>query len=388
MIPAVNLVIPVENLMAHGPKHTGSEDVVTRQGISRPSRHLLLGSVCAALLILGLATLFSANNFLASRPIPSGRAAAASPAVETRLGAYGKLPLRFEANRGQVRGAGSERVKFLARGRGYTLFVAPDEAVVALGSPRSEVRGPKSEARSQEPGVRSQKAGPRIPSPESRVTDNGARTTDVVRLKLVGANPQARVAGQEELPGKSNYFVGRDPGRWRTGVPNYRRVKVAGVYPGTNLVYYGQQGELEYDWVVEPGADARAIELQIETGISGPAEQRSEISNASRSAKREGVRLAANGDLVIATAAGEVRLRKPVVYQETSEVRGPKSEVGDGRIGVRSQGPVSRTVNGSSSIGHRKFLDGRYVLTAGNRVRLDIPNYDRSKPLIIDPVLS
>jgi hypothetical protein len=87
-------------------------------------------------------------------------------------------------------------------------------------------------------------------------------------MKLAGANTNARVVGLSELPGKSNHFIGNDPRKWRTNVPNYGKVKYEGVYPGIDLVYYGNQRQLEYDFVVAPGADPRAIALQIETGNS------------------------------------------------------------------------------------------------------------------------
>ena len=116
--------------------------------------------------------------------------------------AYGQLPLIFEANAGQIDG----EVKFLSRGRGYTLFLTPDEAVLAL------VKAP------------------------------GDQT--VLRMTLVGASPSPRVTGLEELPGKVNYFIGNDPAKWRTNVPTYAKVKYEAVYPGVDLVYYGNQREL------------------------------------------------------------------------------------------------------------------------------------------------
>jgi Beta-propeller repeat/HYDIN/CFA65/VesB-like, Ig-like domain len=398
MVPTDNLVVPVENPMTHGPIRTGSEDVVTRRRISRLCRPVGLGGAAAGLFALGVAAVFSGSALVArqsdrARPQSlSAKTAVQAAATPVRLAAYGKLPLSFEANRGQVRGAGSGRVKFLARGRGYTLFLEPDEAVVFLRSQESGVRSQESGARIQDSGIRSRKeardstalAGGRW----GTTTDAGPRTTDVVRLKLVGANRQAKVAGREELPGKSNYFVGRDPARWRTGVPNYRRVKVEGVYPGTDLVYYGRQGELEYDWVLAPGADAGKIELEIETGNGKSETGKSKLENRTsgpspeaRGPNPEKMHVDAQGDLVIATAAGEVRLRKPVAYQE-------ESGVGNQDSGFRSQESEGREVNRQSSIGNRKFLDGRYVLEAGNRVRFEIANYDRSRPLVIDPVLS
>src|SRR6266567_1174865 len=122
-----------------------------------------------------------------------------------------------------------------------------------------------------------------------KTTDHGPRTTDVVRLTLEGANPSATMTGLDELPGKSNYFLGNDPAKWLREIPNYRRAEAAEVYPGIGLVYYGtpsRPGQLEYDFTVAPGADPRAIRLQIETGNSKIA-------------------IDSNGDLVVKVAGKE-----------------------------------------------------------------------------------
>src|SRR6266566_3014751 len=168
--------------------------------------------------------------------------ASAAEATQARLAeSYGKLPLSFEANKGQT----DRRVKFLSRGSGYTLYLTRDEAVLALRSPQSSV----------------------VSSQLQKTTDHGQRTTDTLRMKLVGANQAARVTALEELPGKSNYFIGNDPKQWRADVPTYGKVKYAGVYPGIDLVYYGNQRQLEYDFVVAPGADPKAITLAVEAGL-------------------------------------------------------------------------------------------------------------------------
>ena len=210
--------------------------------------------------------------------------------------AYGKLPLSFEANHGQTDG----RVKFLSRGSGYTLLLTGDEAVLSLRSQESEVRSQKPEkpASSFVPGLRETK-------------DNGQGTKDVLRMKLVSANRSPRVTGLDELPGKSNYFVGSDPKKWRTDVPSYAKVKYEGVYPGVDLIYYGSQRQLEYDFVVAPGADPKAIALEIETGKSKIETRSSKLEN-----RNPKLAVEASGDLVIETDAGEVRFHKPVVYQE------------------------------------------------------------------------
>ncbi len=151
----------------------------------------------------------------------------------------------------------------------------------------------------------------------------------VLRMKLTGANPGAKVEGLERQQGNSNYFIGNDPSQWRTDVPNYGKVRVADVYPGIDLIYYGNQHELEYDWIVKPGGDPSRIRFKIEGAVP---------------------RVDAAGDLVLKTSAGEVRQRKPAVYQ-----------------------------------GERRIKGGFVV--RGRPVSFEVAAYDRSRPLVIDPVL-
>src|SRR5947207_3244695 len=256
--------------------------------------------------------------------------ASAAEATQARLAdSYGKLPLSFEANRGQT----DPRVKFISRGNGYTLFLTSDEAVLALRSQKPDA------ALSEAKGVRSQKDKSRQSSAVSRqlekTTDHGLRTTDTLRMKLVGANQAAKVTALDELPGKSNYFIGNDPKKWRTDVPTYGKVKYEGVYPGIDLVYYGNQRQLEYDFVVAPGADPNRIVL----GFQGA--ERLEIN--------------AEGELVLHAAGGAIRQRVPVIYQEIN--------------GVRTK------------------IEGRYVLKDAHRVGFQVAAYDQSRPLVIDPTL-
>ena len=145
---------------------------------------------------------------------------------------YGNLPLSFEANHGQS----DSTVKFLSRGSGYSLFLTSNEAVLVLS--QSEADESRKASRVARAAVRARH-----------------RKSAVVRMTLVNANPQSQAAGHDELPGKSNYFIGNDPAKWRTNIPTYAKVKYEGVYPGVDLVYYGNQGQLEYDFVVAPGAD-------------------------------------------------------------------------------------------------------------------------------------
>src|SRR5947207_133514 len=236
---------------------------------------------------------------------PSARPGSAQSGTRTQAQlaeAYGKVPLSFEANRGQT----DPRVKFLSRGSGYTLFLTGDEAVLSL--------------RSQEPAFRSQKGKrPRslVPGHLHRTRDSaqgtkgdGQGTKDVLHMKLLGANRAAKVTALNELPGKSNYFIGNDPKKWRTDVPTYAKVKYEGVYPGIDLIYYGNQRQFEYDFVVAPGSDPKAITLAVGAGLSPP-------DGAQQAAP---LRVDATGDLVVEAEGGEVRFHKPVVYQPTASL--------------------------------------------------------------------
>src|SRR5438094_3145206 len=234
-------------------------------------------------------------------------------AAETRVSqSYGKLPLHFEANQGQTH----HDVRFLARGAGYSLYLTAGEAVLVLTKPNPDA---KRDLRS---------------TPERRGTQ--ARGTPVVvRMSLVGAAPKPPLNGREELPGKANYLIGKDPAKWRTNVPTYAKVHYHAVYPGIDLVYYGNQRQLEYDFVVSPGADPERIVLGFQGG------ERLEIN--------------AEGELVLHAAGGAIRQRVPVIYQEIN--------------GVRTK------------------IEGRYVLKDAHRVGFQVAAYDQNRPLVIDPTL-
>ena len=251
--------------------------------------------------------------------------AESDPAARGRvMASYGKLPLSFESNQGQSDG----RVKFLSRGSGYTLFLTAKEAVLALQKTPSN--GENQKAKISNAGL---------------ATEHLPPTSAVLRMRLLGANPAAKVKGLEQLAGKSNYFIGNDPTKWRTDVPNYARVQYQGIYPGVDLVYYGHQRQLEYDFVVAPGANPKLIRLAFQG-----ADQ---------------VKVGAEGDLLLSTEGGEVRFQKPVVYQLT-----------------RGHDPTRRSGE------MRMAVEGRYVLEGKNQVSFELAAYDASKPLVIDPVLS
>src|SRR5438132_8692186 len=179
----------------------------------------------------------ASRGMLVLFPFLVGFACPATAAREARVSeTYGKLPLHFEANQGQTH----QDVRFLARGAGYSLFLTPTGAALTLTKQVSPARKPATHGKSE----------PRGPA-----------TGTVLRMTFAGANPDPRVTGLEELPGKANYFIGSDPAKWRTSVPTYAKVHYREVYPGIDLVYYGNQRQLEYDFVVAPGADPKKIGL-------------------------------------------------------------------------------------------------------------------------------
>jgi hypothetical protein len=247
---------------------------------------------------------------------------------------YGKLPLRFEANRGQT----DSRVKFLSRGAGYTLFLTNTEAVLKLQRQNSDEAQLKSIA---------------------SLSSARDRDAAVLRMKLVAADPAVKILGGEPLQEKSNYFLGNDPRQWRHNVPNFSRVRYRDAYPGIDLVYYGNQQQLEYDFVVAPGADPGAIRLAI-----------SSDEGAGNGHKTPPLRIAANGDLLVPAGEGEVSFHRPVVYQRESST--PWHSIGG------TSHPDAET----------EALQGRWVLRSATEVGFEIAHYDATKPLIIDPALT
>jgi hypothetical protein len=253
------------------------------------------------------------------------------------LAAIGRAPLAFEPNRGQADSA----VEYLARGAGYSLFLTRDAALLVLRP--------------------------------SRVLNPRAPAAALLRMQLVGANQHAPVAASDVLPGRVNYFLGNDPAKWRTNLPTYAQVRYCSVYPGVDLVFYGKDGQLEYDFVLAPGADPRAIRLVL---APDPAASRSNAARAGRpSTAAPPLRIAPNGDLVVPLPSGEVRFRKPRVYQPTP-----------GLQASTANSPSQRTTNPIA--GTTKLLDGKYVLKGRHQVAFEVDGYDRTKPLVIDPVLA
>jgi membrane-bound inhibitor of C-type lysozyme len=261
---------------------------------------------------------------------------------------YAKLPLSFEANAGQTDGS----VQFLARGPGYGLYLTSTEAVMVLNQ-RSTVRNQASGGR---PGPAS---GDRFPAVNAPPT--------VLHMQLLGGNPAVQVMGRDELPGQIHYFLGNDPAKWRTNVATFARVEYANVYPGIDLVYYGNPEQLEYDFVVAPGADPQAVHLAF-TG----ADQ---------------VRFDEHGDLVLHAGDQKIHWRKPVAYQE---VNGSRQEIAAAFVLLDEASGVVSAPRELPSLTQPGSLAVTPPTLSGpaHQVGFLVASYDTNRPLVIDPVLS
>src|ERR1022692_76967 len=239
---------------------------------------------------------------------PRASAAAPDDRPQPANGPAAKLmsvPLSFEPNQGQA----ASTVQFLSRGSGYALFLTPGKVVLNL-----ERQKPASAA-----------ATGHTPP---------AASVDTVRMSLIGASSQANAVGLAPQPGVVSYFIGNDPKKWRSGIPTYGKVKYPEIYPGVDLVFYGNQRQLEYDFVVAPGADPSRIAWRIDGARAGTD---------------------AEGNAVLRAPNGPATFQKPVLYQM------------DGDKKTRVEG---------------------WYAVAGNQIRFRLGSYDHSKELIIDPVLS
>ncbi len=225
---------------------------------------------------------------------------AVSAAKKKIMDVYGNVPLHFEANQGQIDGP----AKFLSRGQGYSMFLTPTELVIALRRENAQGEAPVKSA--------------------------------LVRMAWKGADPQARITGVDQLAGKSNYLIGSDQSKWRTNVPSYAKVRYEKLYPGIDLVFYGNQQQLEYDFVVAAGADPNAIRLSF------AGEERLSIDK--------------QGNLVVHTGKEKLVQKVPVVYQE---------------------------VNGA-----KQQIAGSYVKKGEHEIGFRLAAYDAAKTLYIDPVFA
>ena len=222
-------------------------------------------------------------------------------------------------------GQTDSQVKYLSHGSGYTLFLTPTEAVLSLSNPAynsGALHGTDATSANAPTG------------PE-------AAQNATFRMRIIGSNERALVTGLRELPGRTNYLIGNDPSKWHTDIPTYASVEYQQVYPGIDLLYYGNRRQLEYDFIIAPGANPDSIRL----GLSGTRQPK----------------IDPDGDLVLPVGDGELRLRKPTIYQKIGGIHSPVE-------GGYSIHPLSDEVE-------------------GYQVSFTVGGYDPTRPLVIDPVL-
>ncbi len=266
-------------------------------------------TILIALMAMAISPL-AADSLASYDAVGSPSAIPAKPDQAAQIRAvesYGRLPLGFEVNKGQA----ALHIKFLTRGQGYTLHLTPTGAVLALGKTEQALPG------------NTIKGSP------------GSTARAAIKMRILGLTATPKITGQNELPGKVNYFIGNNPDKWHSNIPTFSRVRYESVYPGIDLVYYGRQGQLEYDFIISPGFDPNVIRLAFDGA--------------------DKISLDENGNLILETATGKVIQQRPKIYQDIA--------------------------------GRRRDVSGGYVLSDENEVAFIVAAYDREHPLIIDPVL-
>src|SRR6185369_12019578 len=237
------------------------------------------------LLALGLAAVFAPKSTGVSVESPN---IAHTQNTEAARAGFGQLPLSFEVNQGQA----DSRVRFLARGKGYGIFLTDNGATFSLGG-------------------------------------------SALHMRLQDAATSSRITGVDQLPGKVNYLVGNKSSDWRTNIPTYERVRYEQIYKGIDLIYYGNQRQLEYDFVIAPGASFKQIRLAFEGAGK--------------------LKLNRRGDLILKSGAQKITLLRPKAYQDINN--------------------------------KRREVSVRYSLKPRGEVSFQVGNYDKSQPLVIDPLL-
>ena len=219
---------------------------------------------------------------------------------------FNNSPVGFELYKSDIGPNPGSKDKFVSRGNNYALFLTPSEAVVTLASNQY---------------VSNQK--------------NNPVTSSVLHMQFLGANKSVKLSGQDDSGSKSHYYIGNDPEKWVKDVTRYGKVQYKNLYPGIDLVFYGNQNELEYDFIVASGVNPDIIRL----GFTGA----------------DKLSVNQQGDLLIHTPAGRVLQKKPLVYQTRNN--------------------------------QKEFITGSYLLLDKQTIGFDLGRYDPDLPLIIDPVL-
>lgn len=280
-----------------------------------------------AIAIVGVAAIAGSSHLRAPSARTSGTQAPVSTAQSSRVRAnLDALPLAFEANQGQT----DPQVKYMARGNGYKLFLTSSKAIMSLpGSKKqSEVLDMMMNKRRGAAGVRAML--------KKRAASRKKVSPTTLQMNFLGGNAHPQLIAEDLQSGKVNYFIGKDRSQWHSNIPLYGRVNYRNVYPGVDLAFHGASKQLEFDYLVSPGADPKVIALSFDGADS--------------------VRTNESGDLIVATSAGPVELHRPVAYQ-------PKN-------------------------GGRETVDARFMLKSKNEVTFELGPYDHNRQLVIDPTVT
>lgn len=276
------------------------------------------------------AALLTSLGSPAQQTKPTDSSASNSKGLAAARAAYGQVPLTFEANRGQT----DPRVKFLSRGNGYSVFLTGKGMVLAL-KPTSSTPPASTTASTATGSTASNSSNAAVATTgQSSTASKSATTKHVVQFTLLNAAANPVAVGENPQPGQANYFVGNKRSKWHTGIPMYGQVRYQNVYPGIDLVYYGNHRQVEYDFDLAVGADPSQIKFQV-TGA-------------------DSLSISDSGDLVMTVGTGQLEFKAPAIYQE---VNGKKTQVA-----------------------------GQYQVN-GNEIDFAVADHDSSKPLVIDPVL-
>lgn len=221
------------------------------------------------------------------------------------------LPFSFELNMGQK----ANHIRFLTRGREYTAFFTPNEVIFTL-----------------QEGKKENSISPKVRKP----LEEQSNKYNLLKMKMEGSNSDIEIIGEELLEGRFNYLIDKDTEKWITNVPTYRRIKYKEIYPGIDLIYYGNEHQLEHDFIVQPNIDPKVINLSFEGA--------------------ENIEVDKDGHLIVETKTGRLKLLKPIVYQDIN--------------------------------GKQQEIKSSYEIRRNRNVGFILGKYNNSIPLRIDPVLS
>jgi len=247
----------------------------------------------SAIAILALAAIAASSHVRAHRVAGTTTHTQATAPQRSRVRAnLDALPLAFEANQGQT----DPQVKYIARSTGYQLLLTSSKAILALpgGKRPSEVRDMMLNKRRGAAAVKAMLK-------KRAASHKKVSPASTLEMNFLGANPHPTLIAEDQQSGKVNYFVGKDRSKWHSNIPLYGRVKYRNLYPGVDLAFHGASRQLEFDYVVNPGADPKTVALTLDGA--------------------DAVRTNEAGDLIVTTIAGPVELHKPLAYQSQKGTR-------------------------------------------------------------------